>query len=156
MGYVIDTSALVDAYTKWYSPKSIPTFWDRLEALADSGEATVPDAVLLELEVVDDGLYRWCKDREDAMVTPTTEDIQAIVTTISTSYPALRNAGAPGRNFADPIVIALAEYLDFSVVTHELATGNLNGPRIPDVCRDKGISVMQVHHMVRELGWTFS
>ena len=90
------------------------------------------------------------------MVTATTPDVQALVTTISTSYPALRNVGAPGRNFADPIVVALAEHLDYSVVTHELATGNLNGPRIPDVCRDRGITVMQVHHMVRELGWTFS
>ncbi len=76
MGYVLDTSALVDAWTKWYSPQSIPRFWDRLEALAHTGEAVLPDAVLLELEHVDDDLYRWCKDREEIICKPTTVEIQ--------------------------------------------------------------------------------
>lgn len=156
MGYILDTSALVDAWTKWYSPQSIPRFWDRLEKLARSGTATFPDAFLLELQVIDDGLYRWCKQREDIIVTPTTPQIQALVTVISTTYPNLRYAGVPGRNFADPVVIALAEHNGYAVVTHENATGNLNGPRIPDVCKARGIRVMQFHHLVLEQRWTFS
>lgn len=156
MGYVLDTSALVDAWTKWYSPLTIPPFWDRIELLAQSGDLVIPDTVLLELEAVDDGIFRWCKDREAIICRPTTSEIQSIVTNISTIYPNLRHAGAPGRNLADPVVIALAEYLSFMVVTHENATGNLNGPRIPDVCRDKGIRVMQFHHLVSEEGWVFS
>lgn len=156
MGYVLDTSALVDAYRKWYAPQTIPGFWDRLEELAVSGEAVIPDAVLLELEVVDDGIYRWCKDHEETLVQPTTQEVQAVVSTISNTYPALRSAGVSGRNFADPIVIALAEHAGFAVVTHENATGDINGPRMPDVCRDRGIPVMQLYHMVQQLGWKFS
>jgi hypothetical protein len=156
VGYVLDTSALVDSWTKWYSPQSIPPFWVRLERLAQSGTATFPDAVLLELQVIDDGLYRWCKQRENIIVTPTTPEIQVLVTAISTDYPNLQHAGAPGRNLADPVVIALAEHKGYAVVTHENATGNLNGPKIPDVCRAKGIRVMQIHHLVFEQGWTFS
>ena len=156
MGYVLDTSALVDAWTKWYSPQSIPRFWDNLERLGHSGTATFPDAVLLELQEIDDGLYRWCKKRENIIVTPTTPEIQAIVTAISTNYPNLRYAGPPGRNFADPVVIALAEHKGYAVITHEKATSNLNGPKIPDVCKAKGIKVMQIHHLVLELRWTFS
>jgi len=153
--YVLDTSALVDAWSKWYSPLSIPPFWDNLEILATVKEATIPDAVLLELEVIDDDLYRWCKEREDFICTPSTEEIQDLVKRIADDYPNLRNAGTPSKNFADPVVIAVAEYFGCAVVTHENATGNLNGPRIPDVCRDKGIRVMQVHHLVLEQGWTF-
>jgi hypothetical protein len=153
--YVFDTSALVDAWSKWYSPESIPTFWDNLEELARRGDATIPDAVLLELESMDDDLYRWCHDREDFFCTATTEDIQLLITQISDNYPNLRRAGMPSRNFADPVVIALALHFGATVITHEMATGNLNGPRIPDVCRDIGIRVMQVHTLVRELQWQF-
>lgn len=156
MGYVLDTSALVDAWTKWYSPQSIRRFWDNLEGLGKSGIATIPDAALFELQVIDDDLYRWCKQRENIMVTPSSPEIQAIVKAISTSYPNLRNAGPPGKNFADPVVIALAEHKKCAVVTHEKMTGNLNGPRIPDVCKARGIRVMQIHHLVLEEGWKFS
>jgi hypothetical protein len=156
MGYVLDTSALVDAWSKWYSPQSIPRFWERLEELGQSGLVTIPDAVLFELQKIDDDLYRWCKDRENIIVAPTTPEVQVLVKAISTSYPNLLYAGTPGKNFADPIVIALAEYKKYAVVTHEKMTGNLNGPRIPDVCKAKGIRVMQVHLLVLEQGWKFS
>ena len=155
MLYVLDSSALVDAWTKWYSPRVIPRFWGYLENLAQAGDATIPDAVLLELKPVDDGLYEWCRERESVICTLSTEQIQEIVKVISDGYPNLRNASLSGKNFADPVVIAVAEHFGCAVVTHEKATGNLNGPRIPDVCRDKGIKVMQVHHLVLEQGWTF-
>lgn len=155
MGYVLDTSALVDAWTKWYSMRSIPRFWERLEQLAQASEATLPDAVMLELEKIDDDLYRWCKAREQFLMTPTTPDIQAVISDISNAYPNLRHSGPPGANFADPVVIAHAEVRGFAVVTHENATGNLNGPRIPDVCKARGVRPMQIHHLIHELGWTF-
>ena len=156
MGYILDSSALVDAYNKWYSPESIPSFWNKIEEAAIAGELFIPDGVLLELERIDDGLYRWCKDREEILVVPTTDDIQNRIELISNSYPNLRKAGVPGRNFADPIVIALAQHKEFSVVTHESYTGNINGPKIPDVCKDLGIRVMQIYIMVKNLGWQFS
>jgi predicted nucleic acid-binding protein len=155
MLYVIDTSSLVDAWSKWYSPLSIPTFWNNLESIAKDGKATLPDAVLMELEEQDDDLRRWCQERRDFLCTPTTDDVQRIITDISNCYPNLRRAGIPTRNFADPVVIAVAIYLNSAVVTHENATGNLNGPRIPDVCRDRGIRVIQIHHLVSEQGWVF-
>ena len=155
MLYVLDTSALVDAWSKWYSPRSIPSFWDNLENLAISNACTIPDAVLLELQSVDDDLYRWCRDRESFLCTQTTEEIQEVVKRISNNYPNLRQAGTPSKNFADPIVIAVAEHFKCAVVTHEQATGNLNGPKMPDVCKDLGIRVMQIHHLVLKQGWTF-
>lgn len=84
-----------------------------------------------------------------------TQEIQDIVKMVADKYPNLRRAGPSSKNLADPIVIAMAQHFSCAVVTHERATGNLNGPRIPDVCRDMGIRVMQVHHLVLEQGWTF-
>lgn len=155
MGYIFDTSALVDAWTKWYSMSSIPRFWQNLEQLAVSSQALIPDAVLLELQPVDDELYRWCKTRESTLVAPTSQPVQELVAEISNGFPNLRHVGPPGANFADPVVIALAIHMQFGVVTHEQATGNLHGPRIPDVCKARGVRVMQVHHVVLERGWTF-
>jgi len=155
MLYVIDTSALIDAWTKWYSLKSIPPFWQNLESLAREEKATIPDAVLLELEEQDDDLHRWCQERKEYLCTPTTDDVQRIINEISNRYRNLRRAGIPSRNFADPVVIAVAIYLNSAVVTHEHATGNINGPKMPDVCRDRGIRVVQIHQIISEQGWVF-
>lgn len=155
MRYVLDTSALVDAWNKWYSPDTIPGVWDNLEDLGRSAQLTIPDAVLLELQIHDDALYRWCRDRKDFICTASSQEIQELVKEICDSYPNLRKAGTPSKNFADPIVIAVAEHFGSAVVTHEIPTGNLNGPRIPDVCKDRGIRVLQFHRLVREQGWTF-
>lgn len=153
--YVLDTSALVDAWNKWYSPRVIPRFWDLLEDLAVTRGALIPDAVMVEIEAVDDGLHEWCKVRKGSVCIPATDEIQTVVTVISNRYPNLRHAGPPGKNLADPIVIACARHLKSAVVTHEQATGNLNGPRIPDVCRAEGIRVLQMHQLVLEQGWIF-
>jgi len=153
--YVIDTSALVDAWSKWYSPRSHPSFWEYLDELAQSNRATIPDAVLFELQEIDDGLFRWVKEREEYICTLSSTPIQEIVKYISNTYPNLRSAGTPSKNFADPIVIAMAKYFNCAVVTHEQATGNLNGPKMPDVCKQERIRVMQFHHLVMQQGWTF-
>lgn len=148
------SSALIDAWTKWYSPETIPHFWDKIEELARAGNLTLPDAVLLELSVKDDDLYKWCHERKDFICTPSIQEIQDLLKRIANNYPNLRG-GSQNKNFADPFVIAVAEYYHCIVITHEEATGNLSGPRIPDICRDKMIRVMQFHHLIREQGWRF-
>lgn len=155
MLYVLDTSALIDAWTKWYSPDILLSFWENIERLSESGDLTIPDAVLLELKPQDDDLYRWVHSRKEYICTQFTEDIQRLVQKIANRYPNLRHAGTPSKNLADPVVIAVAEHFNCAVVTHEKATGNLNGPKIPDVCRDMDIRVMQFHHLVREQNWQF-
>jgi len=153
--YVLDTSALVDAWNKWYSPQAIPRFWDLLEELAVQRGALIPDAVMVELEAVDDDLHKWCKANEKKLCIPASTEIQTVLAVISNKYPNLWRAGSPGRNLADPVVIACARHLGSAVVTHEQATGNLNGPRIPDVCRAESIRVLQMHQLVLEQGWVF-
>lgn len=155
MGYVLDTSALIDAWTMWYPRENIPDVWLNIEDLAKQSGLTVPDAVLLELEAQADDLYKWCHARKDVLVSETSNEVQRIVQEISNLYKNLVDAGTPSKNFADPIVIAMAEHLGCAVVTHENASGNLTGPKMPDVCRDRGIRVIRFHRIVSEQGWRF-
>ena len=153
MIYVIDTSALIDAWTKWYPPNNFPTIWENIEDLGRNNILTIPDAVILELSAQDDDLYKWCKARNNYICTSSTEPRQKIIITVSNKYKNLIKSGTPSRNFADPIVISIAEYFQCTVVTHEKFTGDLNGPRIPDVCKDMGIRVVQFHQVVQEQRW---
>lgn len=60
-----------------------------------------------------------------------------------------------GRSKADPFVIATAIERNAVVVTGELPTGNMNKPRIPDVCNAKSIRSISFLDMIRELKLTF-
>ena len=60
-----------------------------------------------------------------------------------------------GRGKADPFVLATAIERNAVVVTGEVVTGNMEKPRIPDVCQVKGIRWMNFLQMIRELKITF-
>lgn len=152
MDYVFDASALVDAWNEWYAPIILPTLWeDDLIRLAERSIITVPDAVLLELEKHIDDLYRWCKDSEEILCNNSTGEIQEIVRDISNTYQNLSHGVVPSaKSFADPFVIATAHYYGCAVVTHESFSNNMNGPKIPDVCRDMKIRTVRFARFVRE------
>jgi len=156
MLYVLDTSALIDAWTRWYSPKVLPPFWEGLAELARAGSVTIPEPVLWELSDQEgDDLYRWCRDRVRILVTQVTSAIEGIARDLGRRYPNIRSAGPSSKNYADLFVIATAADFRCAVVTDEAATGNLNGPRLPDVCKAEGIRVIQMHRFPQEQGWQF-
>lgn len=157
MLYSVDTNVLIDAWREWYAPTSHPTFWERLEQLAIQGKLKISDAVLWELEEVeDDTLTAWCKERENILCYPSVAELQRRVGRLGSQYPNFVNQKLGTKNFADPFVVALAQmHPGCSVVTHEKGTGNLNGPRIPDVCKAEDIRFMRLPRLVREEGWVF-
>lgn len=58
-----------------------------------------------------------------------------------------------GRNGADPFVIGLAISRSGTVVTEEKLKGNLDKPRIPDVCDALGVPWLNLMNFVAEQGW---
>lgn len=156
MQYVLDTSALIRAWNQTYRIRNFPDFWTGLEQLANENRLTVPDAVLLELNEQGSDLHAWCKDRQELLIGESSDEIQAVIEYIENDYPGLKTASMPeGKNFADSFVIATAVILDAVVVSNEEYTGNISGPRIPDVCKAMGIQHIMVHRIVVEEGWTF-
>ena len=60
-----------------------------------------------------------------------------------------------GRNAADPFVIGLARARGGTVVTEETLSGNLERPRIPDVCDAVGVPWLNLIGFVSAQGWSF-
>ena len=56
---------------------------------------------------------------------------------------------------ADPFVIGLARARGCVVVTEERLSGNLDKPRIPDVCDAIGVRWLTLVGFVAEQRWTY-
>ncbi|MDZ4833592.1 MAG: DUF4411 family protein [Candidatus Melainabacteria bacterium] len=150
--YSLDTSGLIDAYTRYYPPDTFKGLWVKLSESAFFGYSYATKMVRTELEKEDDDLLKWC-DAQDAFFKEVDEAIQRKVADILTTHPMLVKAGS-GRSGADPFVIALAELTDATVITGEIF-GSASKPKIPDVCRDRGVKCGNVLHMIKSEGWTF-
>ena len=70
-------------------------------------------------------------------------------------HPNLGATIPGGKNFADPYVIASAHVRVATVISHENRTGNMNGPKIPDVCSVYGIGCQRLPDLIRAEGWQF-
>jgi hypothetical protein len=151
--FSLDTSAILDGWVRYYPPASFPALWDKLADLIAKGHLKATEEVLFELKKVDDDLVQWCR-KQDALFVPIDEPIQIKVAEILHEHPNLVDAGK-GRSGADPFVIALAELRHGAVLSSEAETGKLLKPRIPDVCRARGISCGNILYLIQQEKWTF-
>lgn len=152
MKYSFDTSAFINSWWKYYPPDVFPSLWQQLDGLAASGILIASDEVLAELERKDDEVHDWVSERSHIIV-PLNETIQSVVLDILAEYPRLVD-NRRNRSQADPFVIALAHVEECAVVTYETRSNSLDRPRIPDVCDEMGIEVMDLLGVIREQQWT--
>lgn len=151
--YCLDTSGFLDGYSRNYPPDIFESLWDRVEGLASEGRLLVPEEVYAELGHHHDAAYAWMKERKDALVVPTDAGIAMKVRGVLAASPRLVMEGST-RNRADPFVVATAELRGSAVVTGERG-GTERSPKIPSVCRDRGIPCMTFLEMVQVEGWSF-
>ena len=130
-----------------------PSLWDKLSGRVGDGVLKCSEEVYVELKKKDDGLHDWIKARKEVLI-PIDEKIQGIVSELLEAYPRLVDTHR-NRSQADPFVIATAELLQAVVVTGEQPRGNLDVPKIPDVCEARKIRCINFLEMLRELGWKF-
>lgn len=104
-----------------------------------------------ELERKDDEACEWMKARPH-MVVPFSADIEAEVIKLMARFPRLVDS-KKGRSGGDPFVIAVAIVGGHSVITGEHATGKLEVPRIPDVCKELGVPCIRMLDFFREQKW---
>lgn len=159
MKYVLDTSALIIAWSQWYRIEIFPTIWGGIEQMARDYRLTVPDAAFRELEYQENDLHDWLKKRKEFIINQSNDDIQNGARMLRHRFPLLESTGGdPGRHFADPFVIATAQYYDANVVSHEHARGEKEENRaikIPDICAILGIEHIMFHRIIINEGWVF-
>ncbi len=138
--FVFDTSAFINGWREHYPPDSFPGVWRAIGEALDDGRIIVPREVARELEAKDDDLRTWVRQHPRAVVEPD-EDIQRSAANIELQIRAA--GGRPGRNAADPFVIAEALARNLTVVTYEgrNPSGRIEawGKRMPGFCEKLGV-----------------
>jgi hypothetical protein len=122
-----------------------------MDIAAKNGEIFVIEEVVRELEKKEDGIHKWIK-LHGMMIVPIDGQIQKLVVEIMSKYSRLVDS-KKNRSVGDPWVIALAQSRGLAVVTGEKATGNVAKPKIPDVCKDLGLSCIEIIDFFRKQGW---
>lgn len=151
--FSIDTSSLIQAWSRAYPPDSFPTFWDKMSDLVERKILITPDVVMSELEKKDDGLHQWAKEHKANLFYPMDIEIQEVAKGMLNKFPRLIDSKR-GRSGADPFVIALAKMTGRVVVTNELM-GKPQKPSIVDVCNEYNIECINLLDMIRRLGLRF-
>ena len=62
MRYGIDTSALLDAWVRYYPPDVFASIWEKLSQVAANGTLIATEEVLFELEKKDDDVFNMGKE----------------------------------------------------------------------------------------------
>lgn len=135
--YSFDTSALLNGRRDLLPPTLFPSVWLNIEQAIRAGDVRASDVVRDERDRRDDDVKGWARAQPDLFL-PLTPDVQRAVSEVLAQHPRLMGRGG-GRNEADPFVIALAMVNEGVVVTEESRSGNLDKPRIPDVCQALGV-----------------
>ena len=151
--YSIDSSSLLEAWTRRYPPDIFPAFWEKIEELIQDDILLISQEVYYELEKKDDDIFAWLKDRKEKLVI-TDEDIQEKVAGILTTHRKIIDT-RNNRSGADPFVIAVAIRNKATVVTEETPSGNEKKPKIPDVCMSCGVEYINMLNFIRKQSWIF-
>ncbi len=150
--YSLDASALIEAWSR-YPLGVFPALWDRVAGLCNDSRMLMSEEVLREIKAKDEDLMHWIKVFTGRAVM-TSPEIQVIVSELLESYPNFVNLQS-SRSGGDPFVVAVAIRHQAIVVTAERRTGNLNGPKIPDVCEARNVRWIRFLDLLRQEGWQF-
>ena len=135
MRYSLDSDAIIGAWRQ-YPIENFPKLWEWVESMGRDEIGGMSEVVFKELERGGDECFEWFKERKKLFVHPNDENVQNEVRRLVNTYNFGLNAS---KNAGDPYVIALAKVKDAVVVTNESPSNDMNGPKIPDVCRVEGI-----------------
>ena len=154
--YSIDASSLLDAYRFLYPMENFPALWQEFEKLIKNDRLKMSELAFVEA-TRDKVLNEWCREKnlKPYIESKIDESDQKAVRNILSKYPGMLNV-KKGTSGADPWVVALAmKFQNVIVVTEEKSTGNLQYPRIPDVCKASNIECVTIAGIVRKENWIF-
>lgn len=156
--YSLDTSFFMDWQARYYPLDVFPSLEGRIEALIAAGGCGAVQLVKEEIDAVGTpGLRTWAA-RQTNLFLPLSPQVQIEAAAIEASYPELMDPKGVNES-ADAYVIALAKLNGGIVVSQETSVQEKHRPRrsyfIPDVCRDLGLTCVNLLGMMRREKWTF-
>ncbi|BBZ51775.1 DUF4411 family protein [Mycobacterium heidelbergense] len=153
MLYSFDTSVIINGRRDLFRPTVFRELWTLVEDAITAGEVRSVDEVRRELAKRDDAAKQWA-DAQSDLFCPLDLPIQQSAIQILRLHPDLVKQGGQ-RSGADPFVIALAMANKGKVVSQETASGNIDKPRIPDVCNAIGVPCLTLMDYIEEQGWAW-
>ncbi len=154
----MDTSFFMDWQARYYPLDLFPGFNTRIEALIASGECAAMQLVLDELNAVAPPDLRTWASAHPGLFVPLHPEVQLEAQAIESRYPDLTDPKGLYQS-ADAYVIALARVRDGIVISQETAAHEKRNPKqtyyIPDVCRDLGVSCINLLGLMRREKWAF-
>lgn len=146
MIYSLGSDAIINAWRD-YPIKHLPKVWEWIELMGRTGKAGMSEVVFKELQRGGDECFEWFKSRKERFIYPNDQTIQTELTRLVNTY---NNFGIiTGKNEGDPYVVALAIVQNCVVVTNESMSNNMNGPKVPDVCREEEIRCIKFVDVIR-------
>ena len=162
--YLVDSNTFISPYKQYYPFDLAPRFWKDVEGKIIDGSITILDKVYDELYTGGDDLSDWLSNIKPCnIITHKNPDIisvyRDILTHIQTSgfYTPKALTEWSDNRIADPWLVACAKVNDFIVVTFEVSNINLNKQspsahaKIPDICKEFGVTWMSLFNMMRAL-----
>jgi len=162
MQYVLDSNIFIQAHRSVYPLDVVPSFWNKIKALAEAGTIISIDKVKKELYKNEDDLKDWCKSSlpddffkaSDQTISEYTEVVNWAVSKGQYKQHAIDEFLR--AEAADAWLIAFAKQNKVTVVTHESSSPKSQKRiLIPDVCNDFQIPYCNTIQMMRELGEQF-
>ena len=165
MVYLLDANVLITANNLYYPVDAVPEFWDWLAHQAAEGAVKMPIETYEEVrdggnDAERDPLFAWVQDaaNREAILFDEDVDFDLVRRVLEQGYaPDLTDDEIEtiGR---DPFLIAhaLGSPADRWVVTTEVSNARKQrqNRKIPDVCRDMGVSCCDTFTMLRALRFT--
>lgn len=155
--YSFDTSAILDAWVRYYPIDTFVSLWENFANSVRQGNSFAIEQVQKELDKKDDGCLDWFKAQElvDIFFVDLDTSIQTEVSQLLLQPIAQKLVSHASSIAADPFVIALARTRRLTVVTGEKATHNSNKPKMPDVCDHFQVDCIDILEFFRRENWRF-
>ena len=152
MPYLLDSNIFIQTKNLHYGFDFCPAFWEWIDLGNEKGTVFSIEKVRDELLAGSDELADWARARGDEFFLPPDETVLPSLATLSrwTSEGSYEPAAiSTFLQVADYYLVGQAVAHNFTVVTHERASGSTKRIQIPNACISHGIKAMSPYEMLK-------
>lgn len=160
--FIIDSNFFIEAHRSNYPFDVVPSFWKKVQQIANQNLIISIDKVREEIFKNDDELTQWCQSNlpndffKDSTVA--IEEYSKVAVWVNSKDDHYHRRAIEiflDTDAADPWIIAYAINQNFPLLTHEKSEPERKSRiKIPDVCNAFGVNCYTTVEMLRSLGET--